>query len=176
MDFRKESFRDLWLLPLNSPHSTRSESFQKLPGSLICIPWILDDPEPCTWFPSEDVQKLQQPMMAEEGVGTVLASRYFLLVRGKASRYCRRWLSISPFERTLFKNFVCQDEKDTQKDLTWALPPEGKAQVVQIEEATRCLETSQGWTSEEINKELTKVPQETESQCLFTWHKKGPMW
>lgn len=51
----------------------------------------------------------------------------------------------------------------------------GRVNVVQMEEASGCLETSQGWTSEEANKELTEVLQGRKSQCLFIWCK-GPMW
>ena len=50
---------------------------------------------------------------------------------------------MSSFDGFLLKNFVCQDEDATQKDLTRALPPAGRVTVVQIEEASWCLEASQ---------------------------------
>lgn len=42
---------------------------RKLSEKLICISWILKDSEPGTWFPSEDIQRLQQPGMVEDEWG-----------------------------------------------------------------------------------------------------------
>lgn len=56
----------------------------------------------------------------------MLASKGFLWVRRKRPGFGRRWLSMSPFDGFLLKNFVCQDEDATQKDLTQALPPAGR--------------------------------------------------